>query len=51
MPMYTREYDRLDELEDSVVHFLPTVCSCNIDTFGSEVDLFHPGTQEPLKDC
>ena len=47
MPLNLREHNRLDELEDAIVDFLPTVCT--VDTFGCEVNLVHPDSQEPVK--
>ena len=43
-----REHDRLDELEDAVVDFLPK--ASNLDTFGCEIDFVHPHTKALLED-
>ena len=40
-----REHDPFEALEDLIVEYLPTV------SFGCEVDLLYPNTQEPFTDC
>ena len=47
MPIDIAQYSCFDELEDDVVDYLPTVTA--LDTFGCEVDLVDPDTQQPLR--
>ena len=48
VPANLWEHDMFEALEDLIVEYLPTVSQ--IDTFGCEVELLHPDTQESLKD-
>ena len=47
-PIELREFDRLDEFENSVVECLPTVSQ--IVTFGCELDFVNPNAQAILCD-
>ena len=48
LPANDREHDRLEELEDAVVDYLPTISQ--IATFGCELEFVHSSTQKLLKD-
>ena len=48
MPASSECYECLEQLEDDVVNFLPSVA--DIDIFGREVDLIRLDTQQPLRD-
>ena len=48
MPANLARYEDIDQLEDDVVNFLPTVA--DVEVFGCEVDLIMLDTKLPLQD-
>ena len=48
MPVDIEQYEYLEQLEDDVVNFLPSIV--DVDVFGCEVDLIRLDTQQPLPD-